>query len=182
MEIHGNASCSSHDMAYFAGLVEGKLTAEYIYMQYQNTLADYCANETDYCRQLALFLEHNQQYMSEMISELDEDPFWYQVSCIYMYMAITCLLCCLQVGLFLDQLDGLRDGYKLSKFPAIPDIGFWLVIRYVCTCVCMYQVETRLGHLGCLGHPGYIFPGSSRSHPIYKITGFDPDSALDHVC
>lgn len=67
-------------MAYFAGLVEGKLTAEYIYKQYQNTLVDYCANETDYCGQLALFLEHNQQYMSSMIGELEEDPFWYQVS------------------------------------------------------------------------------------------------------
>ena len=80
MEIHGNASSSSHDMAYFAGLLEGKLTAEYIYMQYQNTLADYCINQTDYCGQLALFLERNQQYMSRMIGELEEDPFWYQVN------------------------------------------------------------------------------------------------------
>ena len=140
LEIHGNASSSSHDMAYFAGLVEGKLTAKNIYMQYQNTLADYCANETDYCRQLALFLEHNQQYMSEMISELDEDPFWYQVSCVAnMCMAVICLLCCLQVGLFLDQLDGLKDGYKLSKLPTIPDIGFWLVIIIVITYMCMYM-------------------------------------------
>ena len=67
-------------MAYFAGLVEGKLTAEYIYKQYQNTMADYCVKQTDYCGQLALFLEHNQQYMDKMIVELDEDPFWFQVS------------------------------------------------------------------------------------------------------
>ena len=80
MEIYGNASSSSHDMAYFAGLLEGKLTAEYIYMQYQNTLADYCINQTDYYGQLALFLECNQQYMSRMISELEDDPFWYQVN------------------------------------------------------------------------------------------------------
>ena len=32
------------------------------------------------------------------------------------------------MGLFLDQLDGLKDGYALSKLPSIPDIGFWLVI------------------------------------------------------
>ena len=79
MEIYGNTSSPSHDMAYFAGLVEGKLTAEYIYKQYQNTLADYCVTQTDYCGQLALFLERNQQYMSKLIVELDEDPFWYQV-------------------------------------------------------------------------------------------------------
>ena len=79
MEIHGNASSPSHDMAYFAGLLEGKLTAEYIYMQYQNTLAEYCSNETEYCGQLALFLERNQQYMSKNINQYADDPFWYQV-------------------------------------------------------------------------------------------------------
>lgn len=66
-------------MAYFAGLLEGRLTADYIHKQYQNTLVDYCANETDYCGELALFLERNQQYMNKLIIEL-EDPFWYQVS------------------------------------------------------------------------------------------------------
>ena len=79
LEIHGNVSHPSQDMAYFAGLVEGKLTAEYIYMQYQNTLVDYCSHETDYCGQLALFLERNQQYMSRNINEYVDDPFWYQV-------------------------------------------------------------------------------------------------------
>ncbi|XP_065892307.1 putative phospholipase B-like 2 isoform X2 [Dysidea avara] len=45
--------------------------------------------------------------MSRTIGQMEDDPFWFQVS------------------LYLDQLDGLRDGYKLSKFPSIPDVGFW---------------------------------------------------------
>ena len=75
-------------MAYFAGLLEGMLTAEYIYQQYHNTLAGYCVNETDYCGQLALFLERNQQYMSKMMAELDHEPFWYQVATYNNYIAI----------------------------------------------------------------------------------------------
>ena len=43
------------------------------------------------------------------------------------------------------------------------------------------RVETGLGHLGYLGHPGHVFAGSSGSDPLYKISGSDPDSALDHV-
>ena len=31
------------------------------------------------------------------------------------------------------------------------------------------------------GHLGNVLCGSSRFRPLYKITGSDPDSALDHV-
>ena len=36
------------------------------------------------------------------------------------------------------------------------------------------RVETRSGH------PGHVLLRSSRSDLLYKISGSDPDSALDH--
>ena len=51
-----------------------------------------------------------------------------------------------------------------------------MTVVYVC-----YRVETGSGHPGNPGHPGHILSGSSGSDPLYKISGSDPDSALDHV-
>jgi len=79
LEIHGNKSATSHDMAYYAGLLEGKLTAELINKQYRNTLIGYCSNETDYCGKLSVFLERNLQFMSRMIGQMEDEPFWFQV-------------------------------------------------------------------------------------------------------
>ena len=40
------------------------------------------------------------------------------------------------------------------------------------------RVETGLGHSG---QPGHVLSGSTGSDLLYKISGTDPDSALDHV-
>ena len=40
------------------------------------------------------------------------------------------------------------------------------------------RVETGSGHPG---QPGHVLSGSSGSDPVYKISGSDPDSLLDHV-
>ena len=61
-------------------------------------------------------------------------------------------------------------------------------VCYVCTyvCVCLYvcvslyvcmcsRVETGLDF------PGHILSGSSGSDLVYKLSGSDPDAALDHV-
>ena len=43
-------------------------------------------------------------------------------------------------------------------------------------------VETRLDHPGYLGHLGLqILSRSSELYSVYKISGSDLDSALDHV-
>ena len=42
----------------------------------------------------------------------------------------------------------------------------------------MARVETRLGHLG---QAGQVLSGSTGSDPVYKISGSDPNSALNHV-
>ena len=39
-------------------------------------------------------------------------------------------------------------------------------------------VETRLG---LLGYPGHVWSESSGYDPVYKISGSDLDSALDHM-
>ena len=38
------------------------------------------------------------------------------------------------------------------------------------------RIETGSGHLG------HGLSGSSGSDPVYKISGSDPDSALNHMC
>ena len=42
----------------------------------------------------------------------------------------------------------------------------------------LITVETGSGYLG---HPSHFLSGLNRSDPVYKISGYDPDSALDHV-
>ena len=42
-------------------------------------------------------------------------------------------------------------------------------------CVVCTRVETGSGH------PGHVLSGSSRSDPVYKISRFDHDSAVDHM-
>ena len=40
------------------------------------------------------------------------------------------------------------------------------------------RVETGSGHLD---QPGLVLSGSSESGPVYKLSGSDPDSVLDHM-
>ena len=44
------------------------------------------------------------------------------------------------------------------------------------------RAETRLGHLGYLGQLGYILSGLSRSDPVCKISGSDPDFCIESIC
>ena len=43
------------------------------------------------------------------------------------------------------------------------------------------RVETGLGHPGYLGQLGHVLCGLSGSDLVYKISGYDPDSALNHM-
>ena len=43
-------------------------------------------------------------------------------------------------------------------------------------CLGRIKFETGSGHPGYPGHMGHILSGSSGSHLLYKISGFDPDS------
>ena len=46
------------------------------------------------------------------------------------------------------------------------------------SCMVANRVETGSGHPG---HPGHILSGSSGSDPVYKLSGSDLDSTLNHV-
>ena len=46
----------------------------------------------------------------------------------------------------------------------------------------MIRVETGSGHPDYLGQVDHIFSGSSGSDLVYKLSGSDPDYALDHMC
>ena len=43
------------------------------------------------------------------------------------------------------------------------------------------RVETGSGHPGYPGQPGHVLSRSSRSDPVYKISGYDPDYEMNHV-
>lgn len=62
-----------------AGMLEGSMTAHLIDMQWQNTLADYCAEEADFCFSLGQFLGENLSWMKYQIQNNPEDVYWHQV-------------------------------------------------------------------------------------------------------
>lgn len=55
------------------------MTAHLIDMQWQNTLADYCAEEPDFCFSLGQFLGENLSWMRYQIENNPEDAYWHQV-------------------------------------------------------------------------------------------------------
>ena len=62
-----------------AGMVEGYLTADFILMQWKNTLANYCSNNEEMCDKLNTFLYKNSIFLSTNIEAKYVDPYWYQV-------------------------------------------------------------------------------------------------------
>ena len=53
--------------------------------------------------------------------------------------------------------------------------------KYVATDAVYTRVEVRPGHAGHSDLLGHILSWSSRSNLFYKISKFDPYSALDHM-
>ncbi len=88
--------------SYAAGLLEGFLTADYIYMEWVNTRASFCRSLTPDCQKIKGFLTENLQWMKAQVKANPNDPYFYQM------------------GLILDQLSGLNDGYK--KTPRKPSL------------------------------------------------------------
>ena len=70
--------------------------AELILMQWKNTLANFCSDNSTFCDKLASFIKQNLDYMNTMIEQNEGDPYWYQVK------------------LFLAQLEGLMIGYAFA--------------------------------------------------------------------
>ena len=95
LEIHTNKSLNDSIQAYASGYLEGKLTADLINLHWINMASDYCNQTEEYCQNLKQFLESNLQFINNQIEQKrSKEPYWHQV------------------GLILEQLAGLEDGYK----------------------------------------------------------------------
>nr|XP_058973240.1 putative phospholipase B-like 2 [Pocillopora verrucosa] len=99
--------------ALVAGMLEGYVTSHLIDMHWLNTLADYCSEDPDFCFSLGEFLGENLSWMRFQIQNNPTDEYWHQVE------------------LVLEQLEGLKEGYRENKSKAegavIPDFGFLLM-------------------------------------------------------
>ena len=76
-----NGSCSDSLQAQAAGMAEGYITSEFIYMDFFNRVSDYCTNEKIFCEKLAKFIEDNNSWMSDQIKQSadSEKAYWHQV-------------------------------------------------------------------------------------------------------
>ena len=95
LEIHTNKTINDSIQAYAAGYLEGKLTSSLINLHWINMASDYCNGSEKYCQNLKQFLEINLNFINNEIEQKrSKEPYWHQV------------------GLILEQLAGLEDGYK----------------------------------------------------------------------
>jgi len=79
-QVATNKKIDDKFQARAAGMLEGSMTAHLIDMQWQNTLAGYCAEEPDFCFTLGQFLGENLSWMRYQIKTNPADVYWHQVS------------------------------------------------------------------------------------------------------
>lgn len=95
LEISTNEKFPDEYQAYAAGFLEGYLTKDLIRMHFDNQWANYCDNETAYCKKLDKFFNDNVRHMNEQAAQYrSADPYWHQVD------------------LILNQLAGIDDARK----------------------------------------------------------------------
>ncbi|KAH7943428.1 hypothetical protein HPB52_008153 [Rhipicephalus sanguineus] len=88
LEIYTNEKLPDEYQAYGAGFLEGYLTKDLIRMHFDNQWADYCVNETAYCKKLYSFFEENVRHMNEQAEQYrSTSPYWHQVDLILNQMA-----------------------------------------------------------------------------------------------
>ena len=67
--------------AYAAGLAEGYITRDLIYLHWENTQTGSCEEPySPYCQRLRHFLQKNLNWMKTSIKNNPGDPYWHQVS------------------------------------------------------------------------------------------------------
>ncbi len=104
MEVHTNAEYSDTLQAYHAGFIEGYITAELMAMHWRNQIDLYCNDQKKYCTKLFKFLDQNLNVAQEKVKLLRrESSYWHHV------------------GLVLEQLTGLQDGYNFKLWEHKPD-------------------------------------------------------------
>ncbi len=82
-----NGTYSDTLQAEAAGMAEGYITSDVIHMHYQNTLAEYCTNEKDYCTKLSKFLSDNKAWIDKQMqaAKRSELSYWHQVYKFFIY-------------------------------------------------------------------------------------------------
>lgn len=102
--MHTNGQHPDTLQAYHAGFIEGYLTAELMAMHWRNQIDLYCENETSYCTRLFNFLDSNLKFTQDTVkNKRNTDSYWHQV------------------GLVLEQLTGLQDGYNVKLWEHKPN-------------------------------------------------------------
>jgi len=111
LKVVTNGSCTDPLQAEAAGMAEGYITSEFIYMDYMNKFVDYCKKEEAFCKKLAMFVDENLSWINGQVkqSKDSEKAYWHQVDLVY------------------KQLEGIKSGYASSKQPKIDDFGFTLM-------------------------------------------------------
>ncbi|XP_050353907.1 putative phospholipase B-like 2 [Nymphalis io] len=107
LELHTSTDSSDEKQAYAAGVLEGFLTRDLIWMHWQNMLKGYCYNKTEICGLIEDFVDKNEDYISSMVLANPTDPYWYQMKLYYI------------------QIEGLAVGYN----QATSDAYEWLTVR-----------------------------------------------------
>ena len=79
--LGSRGASSDEELAYLAGVLEGRLTGELIWMSWANTMQGYCEAQPKLCGRLEAFLANNTAYMEEQILEQKESQYWHQVTC-----------------------------------------------------------------------------------------------------
>ncbi|CAF4013335.1 unnamed protein product [Rotaria sp. Silwood2] len=92
LEIKTLDNQTNIEQAYSAGLLEGQFTRELTSMQWQNSIDDICANQSEFCSYLKQFFQIQLDWMYTQIDSYPDDEYWHQVN------------------LLLVQLNGLIDG------------------------------------------------------------------------
>jgi len=101
--VHTNPEYSDTLQAYHAGFIEGYLTAELMGMHWRNQIDQYCDNEVRYCTKLFKFLDKNLNVTQQKVKTMrNESSYWHHV------------------GLVLEQLTGLQDGYNVKLWKHKP--------------------------------------------------------------
>ncbi|CAG2102156.1 unnamed protein product [Medioppia subpectinata] len=104
LEVHTNPIHGDSAQAYHAGFIEGYLTADLMAMHWRNQIELYCDDKHKYCRKLFKFLDRNLKETQERVrAERNQSSYWHQI------------------GLVLEQLTGLQDGYNVKLWGHSPE-------------------------------------------------------------
>ena len=80
-----DATTNASELAFKAGYLEGRLTAKYIYMHFQNTYNGFCKDQTPLCKNLTAFIINNYDWAMLNTLAYPSDPYWFQVRSMHQF-------------------------------------------------------------------------------------------------